>query len=47
MVEKNVLTPEQFKKFTFTNVCELMQRANPDFFAGTTLESAASSLRVG
>jgi hypothetical protein len=47
MVEKGVLTPEQFKKFTFTNVCELLQRADPGFFVGTELEGAVDSPVAG
>ena len=47
MVEKGILTPEQFKKFTFTNVCEMLQRADPDFFAGTALEGAVDTPVAG
>ena len=47
MVEKGVLTPEQFKQFTFSNVCEMLQRADPDFFVGTELEGAVDAPVAG
>jgi hypothetical protein len=44
MVEKGILTPEQFRKFTFGNVTELLTRADPDFFVGTEVERAVAAL---
>jgi predicted TIM-barrel fold metal-dependent hydrolase len=47
MVEKGILTAEQFKKFTFTNVCEMLQRADPELFVGTALEGAVDAPVAG
>ena len=40
LVEHGVLTPEEFREFTFVNPARLHVEANPDFFAGTTVEGA-------
>jgi predicted TIM-barrel fold metal-dependent hydrolase len=39
LVEDDMLTEEQFKQFTFSNVIDLHTRTNPDFFAGTAVEA--------
>jgi predicted TIM-barrel fold metal-dependent hydrolase len=39
LVQKEVITADQFKKFTFNNIAELVLRANPTFFEGTALEN--------
>jgi len=41
MVEHELLTEEDFREFTFTNVVELHAGMNPDFFKGTRVEEAA------
>ena len=40
LVEHGVLTREEFREFTFVNPARLHVEANPDFFAGTTVERA-------
>jgi hypothetical protein len=37
MLERGLLTAEQFKKFTFSNAAEMFGRANPRFFEGTEI----------
>ena len=44
LVEKRLLTDEQFREFTFVNPAMLHLRANPDYFRGTTVESEAAKL---
>ena len=44
LVEKGVLTPEQFRRFAFENPSQLHLRMNPDFFKGTRVEAAAAKL---
>jgi hypothetical protein len=44
LVEKEILTPDQFRSFTWENGAEMFLRANPAFFHGTVLEGAATSL---
>ena len=46
-VEHGVLTPAQFKEFTFTNAVRFYAGDRADFFAGTTVESAARELIGG
>lgn len=41
LVEKGILDEAQFRDFVFGHSVELYAGANPDFFAGTALESAA------
>src|SRR5207244_3812555 len=42
MIEHNILTPEQFKEFIFTNAVRLYAGPNPNFFKGTPVEAAAA-----
>jgi predicted TIM-barrel fold metal-dependent hydrolase len=44
LMEHGVLTPEQFKAFTFDNPVLLHGGANPDFFVGTPVERQAGAL---
>ncbi len=44
LVEKEQMTEEDFKDFTFGNVVRLYGGSNPDFFEGTAVESAAATL---
>jgi hypothetical protein len=44
LVRKEVLTPEDFRDFTFTNPARLFTGTNPDFFAGTAVSDAVRSL---
>jgi hypothetical protein len=46
-VEHGILTPEQFKDFTFTNSARFYAGDQPGFFAGTTVEAAARALIEG
>jgi len=41
LLEHGLLSPEQFKEFTFTNPIRLHGGANPGFFEGTVIESEA------
>jgi hypothetical protein len=45
LVEKGVLDEEQFHDFAFTHSAEMLLKANPAFFEGTSVESAAAKLR--
>ncbi len=38
LVEHGLITQEDFRRFTFGNVVDLLTRPNPDFFKGTALE---------
>jgi hypothetical protein len=42
LVEEGILSPEDFRKFTFTNVARMYTSMNPDFFKGTAVESAVA-----
>ncbi len=42
LVEHEVITPEQFKSFVFTNPASLHLGMNPDFFKGTVVERHVS-----
>jgi predicted TIM-barrel fold metal-dependent hydrolase len=42
MVERNFVTEQDFKEFTFTNAARLHTRNNPDFFKGTVVEQAVA-----
>ena len=43
MVEKNFVTEQDFREFTFTNAARLHTRNNPDFFKGTVVEQAVAN----
>jgi predicted TIM-barrel fold metal-dependent hydrolase len=45
LVSKNVITEDQFKKFTFENVAELLMRADHTFFQGTAVENEVKGVR--
>jgi len=47
LVERGLLTPDDFRAFTFTNVASLHAGMNPDFFAGTVVEDAARAVGFG
>ena len=40
LVEHGLLSPEEFRDFTFTNAVEMHCGMNPDFFKGTVVETA-------
>jgi hypothetical protein len=42
MVEKGLVTEQDFKEFTFTNAARLHTRNNPDFFKGTVVEQTVA-----
>jgi len=44
MVEKELITPADFRDFTFANVVRLFGKANPRFFEGTRVAQAAASV---
>jgi hypothetical protein len=44
MVHDGVITPEQYRSFMFENAARMYLAANPAFFDGTALESAARPL---
>lgn len=46
LVEREILTPDQFRAFTFENPALLHLRMNPDFFKGTRLEEEARRLLI-
>jgi len=43
LLADGLLSPEDFRRFTFDHAVELYTRTNPQFFEGTTVEAAASS----
>ncbi len=45
LVEKGMLTEEDFRDFTFTNAVSLYTGTNPDFFKGTVLQHAVARTR--
>ena len=45
LVERELISPENFRAFVFENPTSLWSDANPDFFAGTPLESWVSPAR--
>jgi predicted TIM-barrel fold metal-dependent hydrolase len=47
MVEKGLITDEDFRDFVFVNPVDLWTCLNPEFFAGTVVESEVVSLRAG
>jgi hypothetical protein len=42
MVERNYVTEQDFREFTFTNAALLHTGNNPDFFKGTVVEKAVA-----
>jgi predicted TIM-barrel fold metal-dependent hydrolase len=44
LVEEGLLSPEDFRDFTFTNVVRFYTAVNPDFFAGTAVEKEAATV---
>ncbi len=44
MVEDGMITPEDFRKFTFANVAEMYTAMNPDFFKGTVVEKDCAAI---
>ena len=42
-LEDGLLTEEDFRDFTFGNVAEMHTQTNPDFFKGTSVESAVAA----
>ena len=44
LVERGLLTSDDFREFTFTNAVHLYQRMNPSFFAGTVVEASAAAV---
>jgi hypothetical protein len=44
MVEKELVTPDDFRDFTFANVVRLFGRGNPGFFAGTRVAREAEAV---
>jgi len=47
LVEDGAIDEAAFRDFTFTHAAQLHLRANPDYFAGTAVESAVAPLRAG
>jgi predicted TIM-barrel fold metal-dependent hydrolase len=47
LVDDGLLTPRQFREFTFENPVTLHTAGNPDFFKGTVVEAAAEKLLSG
>jgi predicted TIM-barrel fold metal-dependent hydrolase len=44
LVEEGVLTPDNFRDFTFNNAVRLQAGMNPDFFKGTVIEADAAKV---
>jgi hypothetical protein len=44
LVERKLITEDDFEAFTFRNPVNLHARMNPDFFKGTAVESAVDRL---
>jgi predicted TIM-barrel fold metal-dependent hydrolase len=42
LVGDGILSPEDFRKFTFSNVARMYTSLNPDFFKGTAVEGAVA-----
>jgi len=42
LLEDDILTPEDFRKFVFSNTAEMYTSMNPDFFKGTVVEAAVA-----
>jgi len=45
LVERGLITEDQFREFTFSNVVDLHSRLNPGFFDGTVVADAARTSR--
>jgi len=45
LVEDRILTPEDFRKFMFSNAVEMYTSMNPDFFKDTVVESEVARER--
>ena len=46
LVDGGLITPDDFRAFTYTNAASLFRGTNPDYFAGTVLEGEISKLVV-
>jgi hypothetical protein len=44
LVEKDLITDDDFRSFMFKNVAELHVQMDPDFFKGTAVEDAVQKL---
>jgi hypothetical protein len=44
LVEKDVMTAEDFRDFVFTNPARFWGESNPDFFTGTSVEKSVAEL---
>jgi hypothetical protein len=44
LVERRLITDEDFRDFVFANPVRAKTRVNPDFFKGTVAEDAAATL---
>jgi hypothetical protein len=44
LVERRLITSDDFREFTFTNAVHLYQKMNPNFFVGTVVESPAATV---
>ena len=44
LVDKSLMTPDDFRDFAFANAVRLHGGMNPDFFTGTVVERAAAAL---
>jgi hypothetical protein len=44
LVEQELLTPDDFREFTFANAASLHLAMNPEFFRGTRVEEAVHKL---
>ncbi|HEX9187391.1 MAG TPA: amidohydrolase family protein [Vicinamibacteria bacterium] len=47
LVEHGLLTPDDFRDFTFANAVRFWGEVNPDFFKGTAVETAAAEVLAG
>jgi len=43
LVDDEIITRDDFRKFVFSNVAEMYTSMNPDFFKGTAVESAVAA----
>ncbi len=46
LVEHALITPGDFREFTFTNAARLHTALNPDFFKGTVVEDAVAQMQL-
>ena len=46
LVERGLITPDDFREFVFTNAVRLHTALNPNFFKGTVVEEAVAQLAV-